>query len=118
MSRRLTAVCAGLRSRHEPVEAPEVVLNGQDIDSAEARFGGISADGSRRRYRPQAGCSADARPPPRTPAELRSEHRRLRPVRLRPVTNRPAHAQRQAGSEPVVLSDRSEGDRGRGRVCW
>ena len=33
MSRRLTAVCAGLRSRHEPVKAPEVVLNGQDIDS-------------------------------------------------------------------------------------
>ena len=54
MRRRFTAVCAGLRSRHEPVEAPEVVLNGQDIDSSEARFGGISADDSRRRYRPQA----------------------------------------------------------------
>ena len=43
MSRRFTAVCAGVRSRHEPVETPEVVLNGQDIDSAEAPFGGISA---------------------------------------------------------------------------
>ena len=64
MSRRVTAV-AQASAHGTGRRSAEVVLNGQDIDS-EARCGGISADGSRRRYRPQAGCSADARPPPRT----------------------------------------------------
>ena len=89
MSRRFIAVRACLRSRHEPVKAPEVVLNGQDIDSAEARFGGISADGSRRRYRRRQG----ALPTPdhhRGPLPSSDQNtRRLPPVRLRPVTKRP-----------------------------
>ena len=44
MSRRFTAVRAGLRSRHEPVEAPEVVLDGEHLDVAEAGLGGVGAD--------------------------------------------------------------------------
>jgi hypothetical protein len=31
-------------SRLKPVEAPEVVLDGEDIDSAETGLGGVAAD--------------------------------------------------------------------------
>jgi hypothetical protein len=40
-----TAIVNAVRnSRLKPVEAPEVVLDGEDIDSAEAGLGGVAAD--------------------------------------------------------------------------